>query len=60
LRRSAADWVLVARATPRGAVTFHPQFGELTAVDVMRRNAREAVHHEFDIRRELAASTPRA
>jgi hypothetical protein len=54
LRSSAAGWTLAARSTPVSAVTLHPQFGELTAADVMRRNGHEAVHHELDIRRDFA------
>jgi hypothetical protein len=53
LRSAAADWTLVAWDTPEAAVTVHPQFGELAAADIIRRNAHEAVHHELDIRRDF-------
>jgi len=54
LRSAAAGWTLAARSTPEAAVTVHPQFGQLAAADIIRRNAHEAVHHELDIRRDFA------
>jgi hypothetical protein len=54
LRSAAAGWTLAARSTPEAAVTAHPQFGQLAAADIIRRNAHEAVHHELDIRRDFA------
>src|SRR5450755_3687648 len=53
LRSAAAGWTLEARSTPEAAVTVHPEFGELAAADLIRRNAHEAVHHQLDIRRDF-------
>jgi hypothetical protein len=52
------DWLGQARHTPPGACAVHPEFGELTALDIVRRSAHEAVHHSLDISR-LAAGGER-
>ena len=46
-------WVAAAREVPPDAVTEHPQFGTLTALDLIRRDAHEVRHHEMDVHRLL-------
>jgi hypothetical protein len=52
LRSAAREWAQAAEAGPVTAEVSHPQFGTLTAVDVIRRNAHEVRHHLMDITRE--------
>jgi hypothetical protein len=52
------EWMAEAWDTPADAVARHPKFGDLTAADVIRRNAHEAVHHELDIRRLVPDGEP--
>jgi hypothetical protein len=47
------EWAAAATTTPPTAVADHPEFGQLTAADVIRRCAHEAVHHALDIARLL-------
>jgi hypothetical protein len=49
-------WVAVADRIPMTASVEHPEFGTVTAQDIIRRNAHEVQHHELDIRRGLKAS----
>lgn len=53
---AAHEWVALARTVPVEGSVEHPEFGMLTAGDIMRRNAHEVQHHELDIRRGLMAS----
>lgn len=53
---AASEWVAVARTVPVEGSVEHPEFGSLTAADIMRRNAHEVQHHELDIRRGLKAT----
>jgi hypothetical protein len=46
----------VANLVPVDASVEHPEFGTLTAEDIIRRNAHEVQHHELDIRRGLNAT----
>ena len=51
VRRSAAQqWSRAARA-PVEAEVRHPQFGALGGLEIIRRNAHEAHHHQMDIKR---------
>ncbi|MDQ3957924.1 MAG: DinB family protein [Actinomycetota bacterium] len=52
---AAAEWVALARTVPAEASVEHPEFGSLTAGDIVRRNAHEVQHHELDVSRGLAA-----
>jgi hypothetical protein len=52
LQSAAREWSRAAAAGPATAEVSHPQFGTLTAVDVIRRNAHEVHHHLMDITRE--------
>ncbi len=45
------QWLAVARSVAGDASVEHPEFGTLTAADIIRRNAHEVRHHELDIRR---------
>jgi len=49
LRQAAATWCDVARSTPPGAATPHPEWGSAGASTVIRRNAHEAHHHALDL-----------
>ena len=45
------DWLVVTKKVDAERSVQHPQYGTLTAGDIMRRNAHEVRHHEMDIRR---------
>jgi hypothetical protein len=49
LRSAAREWVQAAQATPMTAEASHPEFGVLTALDIIRRAAHEVRHHLQDI-----------
>lgn len=49
LLRAASTWTTTASATPLDLTASHDLFGELAAVDIVRRNAHEAHHHLLDI-----------
>jgi hypothetical protein len=50
---AANQWVAIANSVSMDASVQHPEFGTLSAVDIVRRNAHEVQHHELDIRRGL-------
>jgi len=47
--KAAEEWAAAARDAPPEAEAAHPEFGTITAADVIRRNAHEAQHHLLDI-----------
>ncbi|MCU4185794.1 DinB family protein [Acidiferrimicrobium sp. IK] len=49
LRQATANWVTTATTTPQDLTTRHDLFGELAAIDILRRNAHEVQHHLLDI-----------
>ena len=49
LRHAAANWIATASTTPPDLTTRHDRFGELAAVDILRRDAHEVQHHLLDI-----------
>jgi hypothetical protein len=51
LRTAAREWAGAARKAPAEAAVRHPQFGDLGALEIIRRNAHEAHHHLMDINR---------
>jgi hypothetical protein len=51
LAAAQREWSQAAEAAPTGAEVSHPEFGTLTTVDVIRRNAHEVHHHLLDISR---------
>ena len=51
LPAAAQEWAAVASRAPAEAVVRHPEFGDLGALEVIRRNAHEAHHHLMDINR---------
>ena len=51
LAAAQREWSRAATAAPAGAQVSHPEFGTLTTVDVIRRNAHEVRHHLMDINR---------
>jgi DinB superfamily len=54
LERAAADWQsAVDEATAAGVVLIHPDRGEQSLLDVVRSNAHDAFHHQWDIQRSL-------
>jgi hypothetical protein len=50
LRAAVDRWVEAAREVDPDAAVTHEADGTMTAADVIRRNAHEAVHHLRDIR----------
>jgi hypothetical protein len=52
---AVSAWVAMTDGVPVNASVEHPEFGTLTAEDIIRRNAHEVQHHELDIRRGLKA-----
>jgi hypothetical protein len=56
LARSVDDWqIAVGRSRPSGPVLVHPERGEQSLSDVVRANAHDAFHHQWDIGRTLDA-----
>lgn len=51
---AAGGWITAATEAPAEVTTFHPDFGSMDRTAMVRRNAHEVVHHELDIRRNLA------
>lgn len=51
LEAAARDWSDAAEVADDRAVVEHAEFGSLGALDLIRRNAHEVVHHTGDIRR---------
>ena len=51
LRPAARDWAEAASKAPAGDIVRHPQFGDLGALEIIRRNAHEVHHHLMDINR---------
>jgi hypothetical protein len=51
LRTAVREWGETASKAPAEAAVRHPQFGDLGAVEIIRRNAHEAHHHLMDINR---------
>lgn len=49
LRQATANWIATASTTPPDLTTRHDLFGELAAVDILRRNADEVQRHLLDI-----------
>lgn len=47
------DWSEAAAKVREHAVVVHPEFGNLGALEIIRRNAHEVHHHTRDIRRGL-------
>jgi hypothetical protein len=47
------NWIAVAGMIDGSSSVEHPEFGTLTAEDILRRNAHEVQHHELDIRKGL-------
>jgi hypothetical protein len=55
LEEAVRSWrAAVAQISPEEEVE-HPEFGTLSAADIIRRNAHEAQHHSWDVRRIFAA-----
>lgn len=53
------DWNdAVGLASVNEVVLVHPELGEQTLLDVLRSNAHDAYHHQWDIRRSLQANAP--
>jgi hypothetical protein len=54
LSRSVDDWLeVVAEARPLQPVLVHPERGPQSLVEVVRSNAHDAFHHQWDIQRAL-------
>jgi hypothetical protein len=54
LEHAAADWAEALRMAQDTDVAFqHLDRGEQTVIDVVRTNAHDAFHHEWDIRRSF-------
>lgn len=58
LERAAEDWrSAVEEATAAGVVLIHPDRGEQSLLDVVRSNAHDAFHHQWDIQRSIRGAT---
>ncbi|MGH3627529.1 MAG: DinB family protein [Sciscionella sp.] len=49
LRQAVADWTATASATTPDLTIQHDLFGEIKALDILRRNVHEVKHHLLDI-----------
>lgn len=49
LLQASASWTATASTTPLDLTASHDLFGELAAVDIVRRNAHEVHHHLLNI-----------
>ena len=56
LIEAAQAWRQAALEAPHDAATTHPEAGDICAFDVVQRNAHEACHHLWDVRRRLDES----
>jgi hypothetical protein len=56
LERSTSDWLAAAAKVHEHDPYHHPEFGQLTAAQVMRMIGHEVEHHAWDIHRCLHAS----
>jgi hypothetical protein len=53
------DWLAAVEiATEAGVILDHPDRGPQTVTDVVRTNAHDAFHHEWDIRRSFPDAQP--
>jgi hypothetical protein len=50
LHEAVQSWSAAAAQISPEATVEHPEFGTLSAADIIRRNAHEVHHHLFDIR----------
>jgi hypothetical protein len=58
LERAVEDWQsAVDEATAAGVVLIHPDRGEQSLLDVVRSNAHDAFHHQWDIQRSIRGAT---
>ena len=58
LGKAVEDWnEAIAVANQREVRLLHPERGELVVTDVVRTNAHDVHHHEWDIRRSVGADT---
>jgi DinB superfamily len=55
LRRSSRDWLEAVDLAAPDLAMNHPEFGVMRLEDVIRINAHDALHHEWDIERSLHA-----
>jgi hypothetical protein len=51
LIEAAHEWQRAAMETPRNERTPHPEAGDISAFDIVQRNAHEVCHHLWDIQR---------
>lgn len=49
LRFATRDWLAVASTVADTEEVLHPEFGSLDALDIVRRNAHEVLHHTGDV-----------
>jgi hypothetical protein len=54
LERAVRDWLEAIDAASADIVMQHPERGAIGLVDVIRSNAHDATHHEWDIARTLS------
>ena len=59
LERAVGEWQLaVGDAGAAGVTLIHPDRGEQSLVDIVRSNAHDAFHHQWDIQRSLGRVNP--
>ncbi len=56
LERSVRDWLDAVRDAPPDLVMEHPERGPIDLVDIVRSNAHDTAHHEWDIARILSGA----
>jgi hypothetical protein len=52
----AQGWRQAALEAPQDVATGHPEAGEISAFEVVLRNAHEVCHHLWDVQRSLGGS----
>jgi hypothetical protein len=55
LRRWTRDWLEVVDLAAPDLTMIHPERGVIRLDDLIRTNAHDALHHEWDIERSLKA-----
>jgi hypothetical protein len=59
LRYAVEEWLAAVEiATEAGLILDHPDRGPQTVTDVVRTNAHDAFHHDWDIRRSFLEGRP--
>ncbi len=55
LERAVRDWLEAVRDAPPDLLMRHPERGAIDLTDIVRSNAHDTAHHEWDIARTLSS-----